>query len=245
MNRSFPRRGLRQARRLLPLVLVGLGSIASAAEPQHFTSVAHDLKTGRVIYNEQYAVQVDNGRWLAGTTRYVSPSGQQIAERKFDFSQDRYVPVFSLDQSDPVYREGIDKIDKNKGDPYLVRDGERQTASLDRTKDMVADCGAQAYLVDHLDELQAGQTLHFTLIVAGRVDAYKLRAAKVRDVDVEGHRAIVVRTELDSLLNLVLPPLELTFDTVSKRLIEYVGIANIKDPATHKSYQARIVFTYK
>ena len=54
-----------------------------------------------------------------------------------------------------------------------------------------------------------------------------------------------MRTELDSMLSLVLPPLELTFDPASKRLLQYVGIANVKDPATRKSYQARIVFTYK
>ncbi len=218
---------------------------ATAAETQHFTSVAHDLKSDRVIYNEEYDVQVDNGRWLSGTTRYVSPGGQQIAERKFDFSQDRYVPVFSFEQSNPVYSEGISKVDKTKVEPYLVRDGERNTASLDRTRDMVADCGAQAYIVDHLDELQAGKTIHFALVVAGRVDVYKLRSSKIRDVDVDGHKAIVVRTELDSVLSVVLPPLELTFDPVSKRLLQYVGVANVKDPATHKSYQARIVFLYK
>ena len=231
--------------RLLPLVLAGFSAGAVAAETQHFTSVAHDLKSGRVIYNEQYDVLVDNGRWLSGTTRYVSTSGQQFAERKFDFSQDPYIPLFGLEQSDPAYREGIDKIDKTKVDPYLVRDGQRQAASLDRKKDMVADCGAQAFIVDHLGELQNGKTLHFTLVVAGRVDAYALRAAKIREVEVDGHRAIVVRTELDSVLSLVLPPLELTFDPASKRLLEYVGIANVKDPATQKSYQARIVFSYK
>ena len=218
---------------------------AVAADSQHFTSVAHDLKTDRVIYNEVYDVQVDNGRWLSGTTRYLSPTGQQIAERKFDFSQDRYVPLFSFEQSDPVYREGISKIDKTKVEPYLVRNDERKTASLDRTGDMVADCGAQAYLVDHLDELEAGKTLHFALVVAGRVDVFKLRSSKIKDVEIDGRKAMVVRTELDSVLSVVLPPLELTFDPVAKRLLQYVGVANVKDPATSKSYQARIVFSYK
>lgn len=217
---------------------------ASAAETERFTGVAHDVKSGRVLYTEQYEVSVDEGHWRSGSTQYVLPTGQTFAERRFDFSQDRYIPVFSLDQSDPAYREGIARLDRAKVEPYLVRDGERQTASLDRVKDMVADCGSQAYLVDHLDALKAGNTLHFTLVVAGRVDAFKLRAAKVRDADVDGRHAIVVRIELDSLLSVVLPPLELTFDTVSKRMLEYVGIANVKDPATHKSYTARIVYRY-
>jgi hypothetical protein len=236
-----------RGRRIAALVIAlstFAATAASAAEMQRFTGTAHDVKSGRVLYTEHYDVAVDNGRWVSGTTQYVSPTGQTFAERKFDFSQDRYIPIFSLDQTDPAYREGIAHLDRNKVEPYLVRDGERQSASLDRVKDMVADCGSQSYVVDHLDDLKAGSTLHFTLVVAGRVDAYKLRAAKVRDVEVDGHPAMVVRIELGSMLSIVLPPLELTFDPASKRLLEYVGIANVQDPATHKSYTARIVFRY-
>lgn len=227
---------------------VGLSLVAPAlalAEAQQFTATAHDLKTGRVLYTEQYDVQVENGRWVSGSTRYVLASGQQVAERKFDFSQDRYVPVFKLEQTDPVYEEGIARIDRDKVEIFMVRDGKRQTASLDRVKDMVADCGAQAYVVDHLDTLQAGGTLRFTLAVAGRVDSFALRASKLADVDVGGVAAIKVRVELDSMLRLVLPTLELTIDPKSRRLLEYSGIANLKDPATKRAYSARIVFAYK
>ncbi len=227
---------------IVPLALL---PALAVAESQQFTSTARDLKTDKVLYTEHYDVQVDNGRWVSGTTRYLSPSGQQIAERKFDFSADRYVPVFSLDQSIPEYREGITRIDKGKLELFNVRDGDRKTASVDRVKDMVADCGAQSYVIDHLDTLQSGGILHFTLAVAGRIDSFALRASKLGDVDVNGAKAMRVRVELDSMLRLVLPPLELIVDPLSKRLLEYSGIANIKDPATKKAYSARIVFSYK
>jgi hypothetical protein len=215
------------------------------AMAEQFTSTAYDLKTGKVLYTEHYDVQSDNGRWVSGTTRYLSPSGQQIAERKFDFSIDRYVPVYSLEQSMPEYREGITRIENGKIELFMVRDGERKSASIDRVKEMVADCGAQGYVLDHLDTLQSGGVLHFTLAVAGRVDSFALRARKAGDVDVNGAKAIKVRVELDSVLRLVLPPLELTVDPKTRRLLEYSGIANIKDPATKKAYSARIVFSYK
>ena len=212
---------------------------------EQFTSTAHDLKTGKVLYTEHYDVQSDNGRWVSGTTRYLSPSGQQIAERKFDFSADRYVPVYSLEQSAPEYREGITRIEKGKIDLFMIRDGDRKSASLERVKNMVADCGAQAYVLDHLDTLQSGGVLHFMLAVAGRVDSFALRASKIGDVDVNGAKAIRVRVELDSMLRLLLPPLELTVEPQTRRLLEYSGIANLKDPATKKAYSARIVFSYK
>ena len=219
--------------------------VAARAESQQFTATAHDLKTNRVLFTEHYDVQVERGRWTAGTTRYVLPSGQQVAERKFDFTADRYVPTYSLEQSNPEYREGITRIDAGHVDLFMVRDGNRQSASLDRVKEMVADCGAQAYVVDHLDTLQAGGTLRFTLAVAGRVDSFALRAMKIGEAEVGGTKGIRVRVELDSLLRLVLPPLELTIDPQSRRLIEYSGISNLKDPATKKAFSARLVFVYK
>ncbi len=218
---------------------------AGAAELQHFTATAHDVQSGKVLYTEQYDVQVDNNRWVSGTTRYVLPSGKQLAERKFDFAIDRYVPVLSLDQTDPNYHEGISRIDKDKVEAYQAHDGQRETASLDRAKDVVADCGSQVYVADHLDDLQAGRSLHFTLIVPGRLDSFKLRATKTKDVDIDGHHAIRIRIELDSMLSLVLPPIELTIDPPTRRILEYTGITTVKDPTTKKSYTARIVFAYR
>lgn len=228
-----------------PAIAICASSATDASELQHFSATARDVQSGRVLYTEQYDVQVDNARWLSGTTRYVLPSGQQFAERKFDFASDRYVPVFLLDQSDPPYQEGISRVGKDKVDVFQVRDGQRKAASFDRTPNLVADCGSQAYVVDHLAELQAGKTLHFTLIVAGRVDTFRLRATKVKDVDVEGTRGIRIRIELDSVLSLVLPPIELSIDPVSRRILDYTGITTVKDPSTKNSFTARIVFSYK
>ena len=220
--------------------------LAQSAETQRFTTVAHDLKTGHAVYAESYEVQVDSGgRWTSGTTRYFFPNGTQIAERKFDFAADRYVPVYTLDQTSVEYHEGITRVDPKQVDVFNIRDGQRHTDSLPRVLNMVGDCGSQPYVVDHLDQLEAGATLHFTLVVAGRTDSFRLRARKLANVEVNGRRAMRVRIELDSLLRLLLPPLELTIDPETKRMIEYSGITNLKDPATRKAYSAKITFVYK
>ena len=110
---------------------------------------------------------------------------------------------------------------------------------------MVADCGSQGWLVDHFDMLAAGKTLSFTLAVAGQLDAYKFRARKTGDVEFEGKRAVRIRVEPASILRFVAPSLELTYDPETRRLLEYIGVTNVHDPATHKPYQARIAFFSK
>ena len=224
--------------------LLGLSTPASA-ERQQFTATAHDLKTGRALYVEHYDVEVDGGRWKSGTTRYTSPDGKALGERKFDFARDHYVPVYAFDQTDVDYHEGVTRIEGQQIDVYNVRGGKRDQATLQRSGTMVGDCGSQPYLVDHLAALDRGETIHFTLVVPGRTDSFKLRARKVEDRTIDGRRALHVRIELDSMLRLILPTLELTIDPETKRLVEYSGITNLKDPATQKSYSARIVFSYR
>lgn len=229
------------------LVAAACGAVvpSHASERQQFTGTAHDLKTGKVIFVESYDVEVDNGRWRSGTTRYATPDGKTIGERKFDFAKDNYVPTYSFDQTNVDYREGITRVDAQQIDLFVVRGGKRETATIPRVGTMVGDCGSQPYLIDHLGVLDKGETIHFTLAVAGKTDSFRLRARKVEDRTVDGRRAMRIRIELDSLLRLILPPLELTIDPESKRLIEYSGIANLKDPATQKSFSARIAFSYR
>lgn len=224
--------------------LMSAPCLAASPELQHFTTTARDLKTGRVVYTERYDVRVEKGRWRSGTTRYFLPDGTAIGERKFDFSSDRYMPIYTLDQTNVGYREGITHIDAKHVDVFVIRDGHRRARSLPRERDMVADCGSQPYLVEHLDQLEAGRTLHFRLVVPGKTDSFRLRARKLADVDVDGRRAIRVRIELDSLLRLFLPPLEVTIESGSRRVLEYSGITNLKDPVTRKAYAARITFVY-
>ena len=178
-----------------------------AAERQQFTATAHDLKTGKVVYVENYDVEVDgSGRWRAGTTRYASPDGKTIAERKFDFSRDRYVQVYSLDQTDVDYKEGITRVDPQQVDVYVARGGKRDAATLARARARWWVTAARSPISStHLAALERGETIRFTLVVPGRSDSFRLRARKVDDRTVDGRRALHVRIELDSMLRLIPP----------------------------------------
>lgn len=221
-----------------------LTATSAGAETRRFTGEARDLKTGKVVYTETYEVEVEQGKWKSGVTRYFLPGGAPLGERKFDFSKDPYVPLFTFDQSDVDYHEGITKIEAKNLDLFHVKDGEKSAGTIPRVAKMVADCGSQPFLVDHLEPLARGETVPFVLAVAGRTDSFKLRVRKIEDTHFDGIPALRLRIELDSVLRLVLPNLELVFDPASKRLLEYSGISNVKDPSTRKAYSVRIKFAY-
>ena len=228
------------------LLLAAAADVFAEAETQRFYGYAYDAKSGRYLYTEVYEVRVDAGRWLSGTTRYLAPDGTSMGERKFSFAQDRTIPIYSLELVADGYREGITSFDADGIEAYKAsRDKGRQTATLARVSPMVADCGSQAFLVDHFDALAAGKTVAFTLAVAGQLDSYKFLAKKDGEVEFEGKRALRIRVEPDSMLRFLVSPLALTYDPETKRLLEYVGVANVHDPATHKAYTARIAFYSK
>ena len=229
----------------LSLMAIAADALAET-DTQRFYGYAYDAKSGRYLYTEVYDVHVDAGRWLSGTTLYVAPDGTAIGERKFSFAQDRYIPIYSLQLAADDYREGITRVDAGSVEAYKASsDKGRRTATLRRVSPMAADCGFQAFLIDHLDAIVAGKSVAFTLAVAGQLDNYKFRARKSGEVEFEGKRALRIRIEPDSMLRFLVAPLELTYDPETKRLLEYVGVANVHDPATHKAYTARIAFYSK
>jgi hypothetical protein len=85
-----------------------------------------------------------------------------------------------------------------------------------------------------------GQTLRFTFAAAGQLDSYAFRAVKIGDGVFEGKPAVQLKVEPASLLRYLVAPLLLTYDPVSRRLLEYRGVSNVINPATGKVYNARI-----
>ena len=232
---------------IVSMMLLAIATEAFAeTETQRFYGYAYDAKSGRYLYTEVYEVRVDAGRWLSGTTRYVAPDGMAMGERKFSFAQDRFIPIYSLELVADDYREGITKVEAGGIEAYKAsKDKGRQNATLARVSAMAADCGSQAFLIDHFDAIASGKSVAFTLAVAGQLDSYKFLAKKSGEVEFEGKRAMRIRIEPDSMLRFLVSPLELTYDPETKRLLEYVGVANVHDPATHKAYTARIAFYSK
>lgn len=216
---------------------------AARADALRFYGYAYDLDRGQYLYTEVFDVRTDHGRWVEGTTRYVAPDGTELAKRSFDFSSDPYVPVFQTRQSAAGEVEGIASVGPTKIEAFRqTRDGGRKAVTIERNGLMASDCGFHPLLIDRLETLSAGQTVTFRIVVPGKLDAFGFRARKTAETEVDGHRAIQLVGEPDSLLRLMVPALTLIYDVPARRLVEYRGPSNILDPATGKAFRVRIVY---
>lgn len=218
---------------------------AAQAETQRFYGYAYDLKSGAYLYTEVHAQNIENGRWQGGTIDYFNAKGEKLGHKTMDFRNDEFVPVFRLDLAYGY----MEAITDNRGPVLMERrekkNGKVETGKLDKASPMCADSGFHSCLRSHFAELQAGKTVKFTLAVAGSLDSFRFRAAKVADTTWQGIKAAHFKVEPDSLLRLLAGPLELTYEPTQRKLLEFRGISNIHDPRSGKPYDVRIIYPDK
>lgn len=227
---------------LLVLALAAALPARAAGDGMNFYGYAYDLKSQKYLYTEVHHHQMDNGRWLSGTITYYTPAGVEMGRKTLDFRNDRFVPVFRLEQR-YGYAEGV----TDSGDPVQMffrtaADKPAKTGTTRKTDDMASDSGFHSYVRAHFAELMKGQPVSMHLAVAGELDNYHFRLQRGPDTQFEGRTVVNIIAEPDSLLRYLVPALTLTYDAATQQLVEYRGRSNIHDPVTGKPYDVHIAY---
>jgi len=219
-----------------------------AAETLRFYGYATHLETGKYLYTEWHEQELEGGKVQTAVISYFDASGKAVAKKTLDYRQNRSVPLFRSEHPEQGYVEALRGINGGKLELFKVtREKGEQTKALDLPEGAVAaDSGFNHLVQDNLPRMLAGETVPFHLVVAGKLDAFSFRGRKVRDDSFEGAPAVLLRVEPDSLLRLLVDPLDLLYDPATRRLLEYRGVSNILDPATGKVYKkVRISYSAK
>ncbi len=229
---------------LLLASLLGFAPLASFAADTtaRFYGYAYDLKTNAYLYTEVHEQKLSGDRWLGGSIRYFGKDGTLLGEKKMDFSASPFIPVYDYQLPALHYQEAITSVTAGEIAMSKSSNGKRKTATVDNKAPIAADSGFHSFLRAHFKELLDHKTVAFTFVAAGNLDSYKFRAKRVEDTTFEGKKAVRFLVEANSLLRMVAPNLELTYDPEQERLLEYRGPSNVIDPATEKVYEARIIY---
>lgn len=225
---------------LLALALLSPTTFATDMLPR-FYGYAYDLKSNRYLYTETHQQKIVDDRWVSGVIRYYAPEGALIGEKNLDFSADPYIPFYDYALPALGYREAITKIGKDVTLSKTVR-GSKKTATVPNKGATVADAGFHNFLLANFDDLLDGKTVAFTFIAAGNLDSFKFRAKRIADTTFEGKPAVRFLVEANSLLRIIAPNLEITYDPDQRRLLEYRGPSNVIDPTMDKLYETRIAY---
>jgi len=232
-------------RALVGAALAAISAASLADETTlRFHGYAWDLDTGRYLYTEVHEAVVEGDRWLRGKMTYLRPDGSVLGRKVLDFSADPFVPAYRLDLLIEGYSEGV------TGKPGALamfrqegRGAKFETASYDGQPGLLAaDSGLHPLIRAHFPELMAGNKVKFRLVVSGSLDVFRFRARRIGDTTFEGRPAVQIELEPDSLLSWLTKPLELVYEPERRKLVDYRGISNVRDPVTHKQYNVHIAY---
>lgn len=229
----------------LALTATTFFSATVMAETKSYYGYATDLKTGEYRYTEVHNHQFDGDRWLSGTMKFYAPDGRFMGDKTLDFSQDAYIPLVRFTLGGGRYQDALTKIEAKTITVETKRDAEVKIERMSRSKNLAADSGFNALLVDNLGAFQAGKSVNLSLVVIGRRDSYRFKAIPKGQLDFGGEKAIRVRIEPDSLLRFVVDPLDVIYGLESKSLLRYEGVSNILDRKTGKPFTVRIDYRVK
>lgn len=220
------------------------GQSQGGEQSRQFVGRATHAGTGKWLYNEEHRQVLREGRWWGGSIRYVAPSGELLAEKTLDFSQDRFIPLSRTVFRTNGVEERITKIDAQTVTMETLRDGKTKTRQVDRAPVMAADSGFHAFIQSRLDDLVAGQTVQLAFGVISQHSSFKFRIRRTGMRTVGSQQQVLMVAEPDSLLRMLVDPLDLVYDARTRDLLEYNGLSNLDDPQTGKPPKVRIVYEF-
>ena len=228
----------------LGLMMASSMAHSQGEQTRRFTGRATHAETGRWLYSEEHRQVLREGRWWGGSIRYVSPSGELLAEKTLDFSQDRFIPLARTVFGTTGVEERITRIDAQSVTMETLRDGKTKTRQVDRAPVMAADSGFHAFIQSRLDELVAGKTLQLAFGVISQHATFKFRIRRTALRTVGAQQQVAMVAEPDSLLRMLVDPLDLVYDAQTRDLLEYRGLSNLDDPQTGKPPKVKITYEF-
>jgi hypothetical protein len=230
-------------RLVLALVLTGLPLLgAAAAERVQYEGEAFAIDDGSLLYRESHYVDRDGAGRGSRVVLYRCPDGAVFARKRIDYAVDSLVPDFELVDARLGYREGVRRAGTERT-VFVQREPQREERSgpLPEVRGLVADAGFDDFVRRHWDDLAAGETLRFPVLLPSRIDWFDFKVRRADGFDDAGDDTLEIRLSLGAWWAFVLPHVDVRYSRERRELLRYTGITGVRDPEG-SNYEARIEF---
>jgi hypothetical protein len=236
-------------RSLLPTIVffAAWASPAAASGAQaddeyiEYTGTASARHAQQVLYGEHHVLVYRAGHLRERLVLYTCPNGAAFARKKVSYL-DPQAPDFLFDDASNGMQEGVRGQD---GERFVFFRANRiepeKSAPLPRAADLVADAGFDDFIHAHWSTLMNGVALPLRFLVPSRLQAMSFEVQHLRSDRVDGTPAEVFRLKLTGVLGMVVPGIEVAYDTAQHVLLRFEGISDLRD-AAGDNLQASIVF---
>lgn len=225
---------------------------------------AYNLASGELEYVEYHFI--DKNLQLR-RVEYRDPYGALIVSKELNYSKNKIAPEFEqLDLRTGKLlsaKQGAGEVILRYAKPSKsndISDGQLKDirrAAISPTKSLVVDAGFDYFIREHWEELTSGEQLLFDFAVPARADTTKMLIEELSSNECKGLEPLnVSRRQLSSpakcfklraktwIVNAVLKPIYLSYDSSSRELINFQGLSNI-DSKSNKPSRVLIQYYYR
>ncbi|TGL60950.1 hypothetical protein [Leptospira sarikeiensis] len=212
-----------------------------------FNGTAYDLETGNLLYKDFHEEIWENGKHARSIITYKDPEGKIFAKKRIDFSKNRTLPDFQLEDSRDGYLEGGTLQNGNSVKLFVRKRSEDsiQEKIIDGGVLSSLDGGFDYFVIDHWEELISGKKIKLNFLVPSERDKFQFSLEKIKEGEYSGKPALFLKLKIDSaILSVFVKPIDLVYDIQSKRIMEFKGTSNINDE-NGKSHKVKIVYGFR
>jgi hypothetical protein len=228
---------------VLSLVLTGLlACAAEAAERVQYEGQAYGIDDGNLLYRESHYVDRDGAGSGRRVVLYRCPDGAAFARKRIDYGTDSLVPDFEMVDARLGYREGVRREGVARA-VFVQRGPQREERSgpLPTVQGLVADAGFDDFVRLHWDQLAAGETLRFPILLPSRIDWFDFKVGRAAGESDAGDDTLVIRLSLGAWWAFLLPHVDVHYARERRELLRYTGITSVRD-TEGRNYEARLEF---
>ena len=228
---------------ILTILLFILQFFSVYGESNSYYGDAFDIKTGQKVYTDNHTENVINGKHISSAIEYKDAGGKLIGRKSISFSKHPTLPDFKLEDLRDGYTEGGELV----GGKYRMfyrkdKNEEMKEKTLEILPKSVADGGFDPLVKENWEDLMNGKKIKFQFYAPSQLDSFKFYVVKTKIADYAGRESLFIKMEMDNLLlNIFIPPIFITYDIQTKRIVYYEGISNINNPSG-KSYFVKLIY---
>ena len=203
--------------------------------------VARNPRSAAELFREQHLVRSAGDQAIERLVIYRCPDGTAFGRKRIDYRDSALAPAFSLEDLRSGYREGL----RRDAAPALFfrpdhKSAER-SAPLASTR-LVADAGFDEFIRLQWSRLVAGETVPLEFAVPSRLRSLPFSVTRARETVLLGEKAWVFTLKLNGLLGWLVPAIEVSYGQLSRRLLRFEGLSNLRDDSGDQPLVARIDF---
>lgn len=214
-----------------------------------FRSKVYDWETKKFIYTENHTEHYKDGSHIFSIIEYKDPSGKTFARKKIEFGKKRTQPDFFMEDFRTGYLDKSVLVNPSTQE-FAIEHRRSESEPLKKEKLkvpglVVVDGGFDYFIRDDFDTIVSGKTIKGQFLLVNRLDYFVCRVRKISDSKFQGRDATVFILQPENLiLRTLADKIQVTYDTKTHRLLEYIGISNLRDDAGEDFPKVKIVFEY-